>query len=128
MDNSPWKDLKFYIKKEENKWALVMEHFKSILFHKYGPANKQHTYLSVNQESVYGCEVKPCSDDLSNQTFLAVLTVEMLQITRKSRSYDSRLWACIKMWKDMLDEDLVMSGVIGAEERNIYMPKVFVWE
>ena len=53
MDNSPWKDLKFYIKKEENKWALVMEHFKSILFHKYGPANKQHAYQSINQSYIY---------------------------------------------------------------------------
>ena len=27
----------------------LMEHFNSILFHKSGPANKEHTYQSVNQ-------------------------------------------------------------------------------
>ena len=58
MDNSPWKDLKFYIKKEENKWALVMEHFKSILFHKYGPANTQHTYQSINQSMIKKFDIK----------------------------------------------------------------------
>jgi hypothetical protein len=31
--------LKFYIKKEEDKWKP----FNGILFHKSGPANKQHT-------------------------------------------------------------------------------------
>ena len=40
----PLKDLKLYMKKEEDKWkTLVMEHFNGILFHKSGPANKQHT-------------------------------------------------------------------------------------
>ena len=29
--------------------TIVMVHFNSILFHKSGPANKQHTYLSINQ-------------------------------------------------------------------------------
>ena len=39
----PWKELKLYIKKEEDKWkTIVIEHFNSILCHKSGPANKQH--------------------------------------------------------------------------------------
>ena len=29
--------------------TIAMEHFNSILFHKYGPANKQHTNQSINQ-------------------------------------------------------------------------------
>ena len=29
--------------------AIVMEHFKGILFHKSGPANKPHTNQSINQ-------------------------------------------------------------------------------
>ena len=28
--------------------TFVMGHFNSILFHKSGPANKQHTYQSIN--------------------------------------------------------------------------------
>jgi hypothetical protein len=28
--------------------TMVMEHFNGILFHKYGPANKQHTNKSTN--------------------------------------------------------------------------------
>ena len=44
------KDLKFHTKKEANKWTpIVMEHFNSIPFNKSGPANKQHTYQSINQ-------------------------------------------------------------------------------
>ena len=30
-----------------------MEHLNSILFHKSGPANKQHTYQSINSQSEY---------------------------------------------------------------------------
>ena len=29
--------------------TIMMEHFNSILFHKSGPANKPHTYQSLNQ-------------------------------------------------------------------------------
>ena len=29
--------------------TLVMEYFNSILFHKFGPANKQHANQSINQ-------------------------------------------------------------------------------
>ena len=29
--------------------AIIMEHFNSILFHKSGPANKQHTNQPTNQ-------------------------------------------------------------------------------
>jgi hypothetical protein len=32
--------------------TMVMEHFNNILFHKSGPANKQHTYQSfMNKDS-----------------------------------------------------------------------------
>ena len=37
----PSTDLKFYINKEVK--TIVMEHFNGTLFHKSGPANKQHT-------------------------------------------------------------------------------------
>ena len=29
--------------------TIVMEHFNGIHFHKFGPANKQHTNQSINQ-------------------------------------------------------------------------------
>ena len=29
--------------------AIVMEYFNSILFHKFGPANKYHIYQSINE-------------------------------------------------------------------------------
>jgi len=29
--------------------TIVTEHFNSIFFHKSGPANKQHTYQSINK-------------------------------------------------------------------------------
>ena len=29
---------------------IVMEHFNSILFYKSGPANKQYSYQSINQQ------------------------------------------------------------------------------
>ena len=28
--------------------TIVMEHFNSILFHKFGPANKQHSYRLIS--------------------------------------------------------------------------------
>ena len=37
--------IKFYIKKEED--TIMWVHFKSILFHKSEPANKQHTNQSM---------------------------------------------------------------------------------
>ena len=53
----PWKNLKFYISKEEN--TIVMEHFNRILFYKSAPANKQHINQSINQ-SINVCTVCLC--------------------------------------------------------------------
>jgi hypothetical protein len=36
-------------KRREQVKTIVLEHFNSILFHKSGPANKQHTNQSINQ-------------------------------------------------------------------------------
>ena len=36
--------------------TIVMEHFNGILFHKSGPANKQHTNQSINQIKEKGCD------------------------------------------------------------------------
>ena len=41
----PWKDLHQERRGQVNK--IVMDHFKSILLEKSGPANKQHTYRSI---------------------------------------------------------------------------------
>jgi hypothetical protein len=32
--------------------TIVMKHFMSILFHKYGPVKKQHTYQSIYQSNI----------------------------------------------------------------------------
>ena len=47
-----WNDMKFYIKKEENKWTSIgMEHFNSILIHNSGPPNNQHINQSINNRT-----------------------------------------------------------------------------
>ena len=40
-----------YHERRGQEKTMVMEHFNKILFHKSGPANKQHTNQSITLES-----------------------------------------------------------------------------
>jgi hypothetical protein len=46
---SPKRLVILHQERREQLKTMVMEHFNGILFHKSGPANKQHTNQSINQ-------------------------------------------------------------------------------
>jgi hypothetical protein len=54
--------------------TMVMEHFNGILFHKSGPANKQHTNQSIITNQEISCLIP---DTLNNVFFLSGLGTEI---------------------------------------------------
>ena len=48
----PWKDLKLYVKKEEDEKIIVMEDFNSIIFHKSWSASNQLTNQRIVRKIV----------------------------------------------------------------------------